>query len=300
MSTSFELSPGEFTIGRSSGCNLAVADGLVSRKHAILHVGDSEVVIEDNGSRNGVLVNGEVCRGPRPVHHMDRIYIGAQELVLIDDARVTVQPDAGPNVICDACGAVNGSTRRRCGDCGRRLGPWDGQTQEDPPRHPSVPHAWGGPEDTLTETTRDVIDGIAAKAIDLGRYEEAERILLPHMDRLLERARTNVPLSKSQDHDPEVLVANAARNALALAQGLHATKWIDWVFRIYTATGHLMQDEQIESLHALVRTHDYRRGGYVRTYVQVIQSAETRRKASERFRVRRLEGLAEMILARSA
>ena len=34
----------------------------------------------------------------------------------------------------------------------------------------------------------DVIAGIASKAIAMGRFEEAERMLLPHLDTLLERA----------------------------------------------------------------------------------------------------------------
>ena len=55
-------------------CNLALADGLVSRKHAILHVGPDTVVVEDLGSRNGVAVNGRNCKLLRhqlrdPKHH---------------------------------------------------------------------------------------------------------------------------------------------------------------------------------------------------------------------------------------
>ena len=75
---------GEFAIGRSSSCNLALADGLVSRRHAVLHVGPETVVVEDLGSRNGVAVNGVRINGPRRLAHMDRVYIGSQELVLID------------------------------------------------------------------------------------------------------------------------------------------------------------------------------------------------------------------------
>ncbi|TNF61372.1 MAG: FHA domain-containing protein, partial [Deltaproteobacteria bacterium] len=88
QSTNLEMPLGEFSIGRSSSCNLALADGLVSRKHAVLHVGPDAVVVEDLGSRNGVAVNGVRINGPRRVAHMDRVYIGSQELVLIDAAKL--------------------------------------------------------------------------------------------------------------------------------------------------------------------------------------------------------------------
>ena len=90
QSTNLEMTLGEFAIGRSSSCNLALADGLVSRRHAIMHVGPEHVVVEDLGSRNGVAVNGVRINGPRRLAHMDRIYIGSQELVLIDAAKLGV------------------------------------------------------------------------------------------------------------------------------------------------------------------------------------------------------------------
>ncbi|MGE0790610.1 MAG: sigma 54-interacting transcriptional regulator [Sandaracinaceae bacterium] len=45
------------TLGRSSECDVQLADRAISRKHAVLHVGDT-VVIEDLGSANGVMVSG--------------------------------------------------------------------------------------------------------------------------------------------------------------------------------------------------------------------------------------------------
>ena len=214
--TNLELFTGEFTIGRSSACNLALVDGLVSRRHAVLHVSPSEVVAEDLGSRNGILVNGEPAVGPRRLDHMDRIYIGAQELVLIDSQRVSIAPKPGASVICDSCGAVNGSSRRRCGDCGARLISEAAATRTEPPKSLASPHTWGGPENTRTETTRDVVEGIAAKAVELGRFREAERILFPHLDRLMERALNRQPLSRSGQRDEATLVARATRNALEL------------------------------------------------------------------------------------
>ena len=51
QATNLELRPGEeFAIGRSSACNLAVSDGLVSRKHALLLVEPESVVLQDLGA----------------------------------------------------------------------------------------------------------------------------------------------------------------------------------------------------------------------------------------------------------
>jgi hypothetical protein len=289
---------GEFAIGRSSSCNLALADGLVSRKHAVLHVGPDGVVVEDLGSRNGVAVNGVRISAPRRLAHMDRVYIGSQELVLIDAARLREgSRETADYVVCESCGAVNGAAKRRCGECGRRLSKTAGETLVgNNSRVDSSSHAWGA-EDTRTARALDVIAGIASKAIAMGRFEEAERMLLPHLDTILERAIAKRPLSDSEKDDPDALFAGATSYALQLAQGLQATKWIDWVFRVHTATGRLMEAETIEALHSLVRNNKYSRPEFLRAYLQVVNGRSGDYGASERFLLRRLEGLEQVVTA---
>ena len=289
---------GEFAIGRSSSCNLALADGLVSRKHAILHVGPDAVVVEDLGSRNGVAVNGVRINAPRRLSHMDRVYIGSQELVLIDAAKLKdVASKTADYLVCESCGAINGAAKRRCGECGKRLNANAGETEADGGRRvDSSSHAWGA-EDTRTQRALDVIAGIARKAIAMGRYEEAERMLLPHLDTLLERALAHRPLSESDRDDPDALFAGSTAYALQLAQGMKNTRWIDWVFRMHTATGRLMEAETIEALHNLVRMNNYSRPQYLRAFLHVIQNRDTDYSASERFLVNRLEGLEQVVSA---
>ncbi len=292
-----EMPLGEFTIGRSSACNLALADGLVSRKHAMLHVGPDTVVVEDLSSRNGVAVNGVRINGPRRIEHMDRVYIGSQELVLIDAAKLKERSaQTGDYVVCEFCGAINGVAKRRCGDCGKRLNSDASKTLSSKRSVDSSSHAWGA-EDTRTQRALDVIAGIASKAIAMGRFEEAERMLLPHLDTILERAMADRPLSDSEKDDPDALFAGATGYALRLAQGLGNTRWIDWVFRIHTATGRLMEAETIEALHDLVRAHKYSKTGYLRAYLNVIKNHSAGYGASERFLVGRLEGLEQVISA---
>ncbi|MGB5375267.1 MAG: FHA domain-containing protein [Polyangiales bacterium] len=297
QSTNMEMPLGEFTIGRSSACNLALADGLVSRKHAMLHVGPDTVVVEDLRSRNGVAVNGVRINGPQRIEHMDRVYIGSQELVLIDAAKLKERvAQTGDYVVCGFCGAINGVAKRRCGDCGKRLTSDASKTLASKRSVDSSSHAWGA-EDTRTQRALDVIAGIASKAIAMGRFEEAERMLLPHLDTILERAMADRPLSDSEKDDPDALFAGATGYALQLAQGLRNTRWIDWVFRIHTATGRLMEAETIEALHDLVRAHKYSQTGYLRAYLNVIRNHSAGYGASERFLVGRLEGLEQVISA---
>ncbi len=53
------LAQGDLTIGRSSSCDIVLADGKVSREHARVRVEGQAVIIEDMGARNGLFVNGD-------------------------------------------------------------------------------------------------------------------------------------------------------------------------------------------------------------------------------------------------
>ena len=71
------------TIGRATGqCELVVAHGTVSRRHARLLLAGRAVQIDDLGSTNGTSVNGvDVKKGvPVAIHPGDRIRIGDVEL----------------------------------------------------------------------------------------------------------------------------------------------------------------------------------------------------------------------------
>ena len=253
--------------------------------------------LEDLGSRNGVVVNGAPVEARCRLTHMDRIYIGQEELVLIDSAKVTDEIETAPLILSDFCGAVNGAVKRRCGDCGRRLASKAGATLKDGGLPASMSQNPEDGEVTRTGERRDVIGGIATKAITMGRFEEAERILLPYMDSLLERAARDQSLSKSEEHDTDEVFSTAIGNALDLAQGLRDPKWIDWVFRMHIATGRLMDAETIEKLHQAVRSQEYNRIRYIRPYLQGIQEQAATYGPAERFLVSRLDGLAQVILA---
>lgn len=82
-SRNLELEIGVVVFGRDDGCALRTDDPLVSRQHARIIVTSDRVTIEDLGSRNGVIVNGDKINQPTPLDTGDRIRIGSQVLTLL-------------------------------------------------------------------------------------------------------------------------------------------------------------------------------------------------------------------------
>jgi pSer/pThr/pTyr-binding forkhead associated (FHA) protein len=73
------LNEGVTRIGRSITADVELEDITVSRRHALIVRGEGRTVLLDDGSRNGVRVNGE--RVPRAeLHDGDVIAVGLTEL----------------------------------------------------------------------------------------------------------------------------------------------------------------------------------------------------------------------------
>ena len=70
-------------------CDIVFQDLSVSRQHAQIHVDDaSHVFIEDLGSRNGVLINGELISDRRELSSQDLIALGTTSFLLIDREQI--------------------------------------------------------------------------------------------------------------------------------------------------------------------------------------------------------------------
>lgn len=258
QSTDLEMPVGEFVVGRSSSCHLALDDGLVSRRHAVFHISDDGVEVEDLGSRNGVQVNGESIEGRKPLKHLDRIIIGAQELLLV---------------------RVRGSEAR---DRGSRP-TLAGMTLDLP-----VMQADQAPDEPTIHRSESVLDRIADKALALGRYEEAERMLGRRLDEILKEAQAGKRLS------PERLFA-ATSYALRLAEGTGKAAWLDWVFAAHDATGELLDADAIGRLHDLTRRIRYPGGKAFKSYLANLRARAEAMSPSQRFLLQRLEGIARMV-----
>ena len=71
-------------IGRSAGADIVIGDDFVSGKHArIVPRGADAGILEDLGSTNGTLMNGQPVTGPVVVSAGDTIEIGEVELTVI-------------------------------------------------------------------------------------------------------------------------------------------------------------------------------------------------------------------------
>lgn len=79
------LEEDEIVIGRSSQCQLTIADRFLSRRHARLFRRDGAWWIEDLGSRNGTLVNGRVIEGPELLDQGDEVQISGSLLQIVSE-----------------------------------------------------------------------------------------------------------------------------------------------------------------------------------------------------------------------
>lgn len=299
--TDLEMPAGEFVVGRSSSCNLALDDALVSRRHASIFVQPDGVWVEDHGSRNGVAVNGERIDGRRRVAHLDRITIGSHDMMLVELPEFTIT--------CDACGLAQAPDNAFCSRCGSLMSKGSptlaGMTLELPSplkgladasktqRIEAQPARSAPPSpqpEEVTGTGAALLTGIAEKAIALGRFDEAERVLGRSLQEILSRARSGTPVAPPR-------IQEGTRYALKLAEGTRRTAWLDWIFDLHAATGRLMGADEIEKLHELVRKLRYTGIVSVRRYLDVVRQRAHELGPAERFLLQRLEGLERLVSA---
>jgi predicted component of type VI protein secretion system len=74
--TTYSLAAGALTLGRRSSAEIVLADAKVSRDHARVERAGDGFVVEDLGSLNGTLLNGEHLSGRSPLRDGDTLTIG--------------------------------------------------------------------------------------------------------------------------------------------------------------------------------------------------------------------------------
>jgi len=109
------LPDGDFVIGRGDDCDLPLADGTVSRHHAVLSSAGDRVTLRDQGSSNGTFVNGRRVRGEVELAAGDRLRLGRVRLSL---QRGAAEAATGGRRFCPSCGAWVGAEDARCPRCG--------------------------------------------------------------------------------------------------------------------------------------------------------------------------------------
>lgn len=82
------------TIGRAEGNDLVLAEGGVSRKHARFFLEGESVLVEDLGSANGTIVDGERIEGPTTIDAQSAVILGDYEVSLKAGAKARPRPGA--------------------------------------------------------------------------------------------------------------------------------------------------------------------------------------------------------------
>ena len=90
-----ELAAGELTIGRDQDRQIQLASASVSRRHAKIAANGAQIMVLDEGSANGVLVNGTRVAGPTPVDPRARIEI-ADFRIVIESMVAEATPSVAP------------------------------------------------------------------------------------------------------------------------------------------------------------------------------------------------------------
>ncbi len=87
----------EVVVGRASDCQLVIASAAVSRRHARIRRENDRFILEDLGSSNGTLLNGERLSAPAVLKDQDRISFGSVEALFVapapeTEATLTISP----------------------------------------------------------------------------------------------------------------------------------------------------------------------------------------------------------------
>jgi pSer/pThr/pTyr-binding forkhead associated (FHA) protein len=267
-----EVPMGQFLIGRTPECQLSLDDPLVSRRHAILEIQSDGVFVQDLGSRNGVFVNGERAEVRTRLCEGDTIRIGTQDLVLSGvgdvpsapkpparfDMRSTMQDLRVSDLLADDDPPTSVNLRRPTTDPGRRV------------------HGLS------------LIGGVADKALQLGRADEAERILQRALQQTMNKAREgNLPPEHSE---------KAALYAIRLAGGTTRGAWIDYVFELYTLLRAPLPARLVDELYAVVRKVKHGDLSVFRAYAACLREISHGFGPAERFIQQRIEGLERLLL----
>lgn len=268
MGHNLEVPEGQFVIGRSSKCQLSVDDPLISRQHAVLAVTGDSATVEDLGSRNGVLVNGQRIKALRPLADGDTITVGSQVMTIH--------------------GIASGSPARP-----RRAELQTLQTsslfeaQDDISDETSIRSSpfTGDPAKRVNELS--LVGSVAEKALALGRADDAER--------LLERPLRDVLVRSRGGRSVDAAVAQrAAALAVKLAGGAQKGEWVDFAVELYTARRELLPQPVVDELYTVLRRVRCDTG-LLREYLETLKTAAETFGPNERFQISRIEGLEPLV-----
>jgi hypothetical protein len=212
----FDLPRGATILGRSSDCHVTIEDPLVSRHHAKIVLEGDTATAFDLGSRNGVRVNGAPIKEPTELHDGDRLRIGTQELVF---CRIETRPNSSAKTTgflrhCASCRMPYPQEAGACPSCGSS----EALDEE------TLSGQFGATAQGLwsVQLFVEVLD----RALQLGRFEDANRILRRATVQVEERIMRGDPIDVPQ-------LAKLAVSAARASLDSNDPTWGVWVAQVY-------------------------------------------------------------------
>jgi pSer/pThr/pTyr-binding forkhead associated (FHA) protein len=285
MHHDIELHDGEFAIGRSASCQLSLDDPLVSRRHATFKIFRGKIEIEDLGSRNGILLNGQRIESGATVtvRPGDKILIGSQELTVIE------VPDDQRALRMTALRDRDEEARQT--QSGGPLLDLGGGREE---HHVTKVSTWAvEPEQSFVKRIDGfrVLGSVAEKALAMGRADEAERVLATSLADVLEASRSGKAV-------PLPLAEQATRFAAKLASATGKGTWVDYAIEVYATLQRPAPAIVIDELYGAFRKVTAVDVGKVKAYVEALRGQLATFGPADRFLFQRIEGLERLATLR--
>ena len=88
----------QLLIGRGEDCDLRPRNDNISRRHCVIRVTDSQILVQDLGSKNGTFINGERIASEQGLKAGDTISVGPIAFEVIIDAKSADKRPEAKNV----------------------------------------------------------------------------------------------------------------------------------------------------------------------------------------------------------
>jgi Inner membrane component of T3SS, cytoplasmic domain len=137
---------------------------------------------------------------------------------------------------------------------------------------------------TLRMTAFGLFGMLADKAIALGRWDEAERLLAPQIEHLVSE------VERGKKYDP-ANVERAVEYSLRLAQATGNAAWVSMALRFYRAMKQLCSSSIVDELYVAAHKVKPPNLEELRSYLAVLRERPAELSPADRFLMSRLEGL---------
>jgi pSer/pThr/pTyr-binding forkhead associated (FHA) protein len=264
------LRSGKLYLGRSPECELSISDPAVSRRHARLWVSQTQIVVEDLGSQNGVHVNGTRIQGPCELRAGDTLRICSHEMVLVDTSEQALVEPNRYRITADTLSGVDQTTLLE------QVHPTT--RPPSPTGRPNIRLEAGSRPSTTPPGSDSLAQSIVVldDALNVGDVGEAERRLGPILMRVHELLLEDHP---SGHELAEHVVVSAAR----LASETRSAAFMNYAVTLYQLLGRPLPEPAVNVIHVLVQASLYPNMVALESYVAKIAAHTERFDETELF-----------------